>query len=336
MIRAEQDPRLRHRVPLLGGCSAERGAWAPGIVLGTLIKMIEICGREICINGRILRIAHPHGDTFRFVDDPAPLINQLRACGARVDLFTFAQRLSETEPKFPYVVEWENAAVLPVTTFEHWWSHQLRSYPRNRARQAEKRGVVLRETPFDDALVAGIREIYNECPIRQRRRFPHYGKDFETVRREGATFLDSSIFIGAYLEDKLIGFVKLVSDETHTQAGLMNILSMVKHKDKAPTNALLAYAVRACASRGIQHLVYSKFDYGKERDSLRDFKERNGFRRVDTPRYYVPLTAMGRAAFRLGFHRSMSESIPDAVAGRLRALRAVWYERKYRSAIEEY
>jgi hypothetical protein len=299
------------------------------------VGAIEICGREICIDGRILRIAHPHGDTFRFVDDPATLVNRLRACGAGVDLFTFAQRLPETEPRFSYTVEWDNAAVLPVTTFEHWWSHQLRSYPRNRARQAEKKGVVLRETPFDDALVAGIREIYNECPIRQRRRFPHYGKDFETVRREEATFLDSSIFIGAYFEDKLIGFVKLVPDETRTQAGLMNILSMVKHKDKAPTNALLAYAVRACATRGIRYLVYSKFDYGKkERDGLREFKEVNGFRRVDTPRYYVPLTAMGWAAFRLGLHHNMSERIPEAVAARLRDLRAVWYERRYRSVTE--
>jgi hypothetical protein len=298
--------------------------------------MIEICGREICINGRILRIAQLHGDTFRFVDDPGPVISGLRDCGARVDLFTFAQRLPEAMPRFSYPFEWDNAAVLPVTTFEHWWAHQLRSYPRNRARQAEKRGVVFRETPFDDALISGIREIYNECPIRQKRRFPHYGKDFETVYREEATFLDSSIFIGAYFEDKLIGFVKLVPDETRTQAGLMNILSMAKHKDKAPTNALIAFAVRACASRDIQYLVYSKFDYGKEQDSLRDFKENNGFRRVDTPRYYVPLTALGWAAFRLRLHHGMSEHIPAAVAGRLRALRAVWYERKYRSAVESY
>jgi hypothetical protein len=312
------------------------GRQGAGSCLGSLTNMIEVCGREVCIEGRVLRIAHLHGDTFRFIDDPASLVNGLQACGARVDLFTFAQRLSETKPKFSYPVEWENAAMLPVSTFQHWWTHQLRSYPRNRARQAEKRGVILRETPFDDSLVAGIREIYNECPIRQRRRFPHYGKDFETVRREEATFLDSSIFIGAYFEDKLIGFVKLVPDETRTQAGLMNILSMVKHKDKAPTNALIAHAVRACASRGIQHLVYSKFDYGKERDSLRDFKERNAFRRVDTPRYYVPLTALGRAALLLGLHHRMSERIPDAVASRLRALRSVWYERRYRSMVEEY
>ncbi len=49
-------------------------------------------------------------------------------------------------------------------------------------------------------------EIYNECPIRQRRRFPHYGKNLETVCCEEATFLDSSIFIGAFFEEKLIGF----------------------------------------------------------------------------------------------------------------------------------
>lgn len=299
--------------------------------------MIEICGREILVDGRMPRIAHLHGDTFRFVDDPEVVVRELRASRARVDLFTFAQRLPDTETKFPYLVEWENCAVLRISTFEDWWTRQLRSYPRNRARQAEKKGVVLREVPFDDALVAGIREIYNECPIRQRRRFPHYGKDFETVRREEATFLDSSVFIGAFFEDKLIGFVKLVPDETFTQAGLMNILSVHRHRDKAPTNALLAHAVRACAARGIRYLVYSKFNFGKkEHDGLRDFKERNGFQRVDIPRYYVPLTPLGHAALRLGLHHRMSERIPESVARRLRDLRAAWYERRYRVAKEEY
>jgi len=300
-------------------------------------KLIHVCDKEIEIEGRVLRIAQPHGDRYRFIDDPAPIIDGLRRCGMRVDLFRFSQRLIDKEPRFAYPVEWDNAAVLPVSTFEHWWNNQLRSYPRNRARQAEKKGVVLREVPFDDALIAGILEIYNECPIRQRRRFPHYGKDFETVRHEEATFLDSSIFIGAFFEDRMIGFVKLVPDETCSQAGLMNILSMVKHRDKAPTNALLAYSVRACAARGIRYLVYSRFDYGnKEHDSLRDFKERNGFERVDTLQYYVPLTALGWAAFRLRLHHNISELLPEGVAGRLRAMRTAWYERKFRSAVEEY
>lgn len=298
-------------------------------------QVIRVSSTEIVIEGRILRVAQPHGDRYLFLEDPKPILSGLQECGARVDLFTFSQRLSESEPKFPYPVEWDNYAVLQVSTFENWWTHQIGFKARNKAKQAEKNGVVLREVPFDDALVAGIREIYNECPIRQRRRFPHYGKNFETVRREEATFLNSSIFIGAFFEDKLIGFVKLVLDETCTQAGLMNIISMVRHRDKVPQNALIAYAVRACASRSVRYLVYSKFDYGKkERDGLRDFKERNGFQRVDSPRYYVPLTALGRVAFHFGFHHSITERIPETVAVRLRDIRARWYERRYGSMKE--
>jgi len=57
------------------------------------------------------------------------------------------------------------------------------------SKQAEKKGVVVREVPFDDALARGIWEIYNECPVRQGRLFPHYGKSFETVRNMSATYL---------------------------------------------------------------------------------------------------------------------------------------------------
>jgi hypothetical protein len=68
--------------------------------------MIEICGKEICVDGRILRVAHLHGDTFRFVDDPERVLDGIRKCDARVDLFTFAQRLPESQPKFSYPIEW--------------------------------------------------------------------------------------------------------------------------------------------------------------------------------------------------------------------------------------
>src|SRR5439155_10043151 len=125
------------------------------------------------------------------------------------------------------------------------------------------KGVVIREVPFDHSLAKGICGIYNECPIRQGRRFPHYGKDLDTVHREEATFLESSVFAGAFWRDRLIGFTKLVADETRTQAGLMKIVSMVCHRDKAPTNALIAQAVRSCADRGISYLVYSNFAYGE-------------------------------------------------------------------------
>src|SRR5438034_11689237 len=102
-------------------------------------------------------------------------------------------------------MEWDNLAVLLVSTFDHWWTHQIRFKARNKAKQAEKRGVTFREVPFDKALVEGIWKIYNECPVRQGKPFRHFGKDLETVHKEEATYLDSSIFIGALLGDSLIG-----------------------------------------------------------------------------------------------------------------------------------
>jgi hypothetical protein len=297
---------------------------------------MRVCGKEIKVSGKLLRVARLDADKFQFLEEePEDFLNGLRNSGIGVDLFTFMQRLPDTTPKYEYPMEWDNFAALPVTTFENWWTKQLGFKARNKAKQAGKKGVTVREVPFSDALVQGIWEIYNECPIRQGRRFPHYGKSLEIVYREEATYLDSSVFIGAFLAEKLIGFVKLVSDETRTQAGLMNIVSLIGERDKAPSNALLAEAVRACASRRIPYLVYSNFAYGKKQsDSLSDFKERNAFQRIDVPRYYVPLTGFGAVAFRLGLHRRMADYVPEKFAAKLREMRNAWYDRKFQALRE--
>jgi len=296
---------------------------------------MKVGGKDIKVRGRLIRFAHLDGDKYTFPDDPEVTLAELRNCGTRIDVFTFLQRLPETAPKYSYPMEWDNLAVLPVTTFEHWWDKQIRSLPRNRARQAEKRGVVMREMQYGDELVCGICEIYNETPFRQGKRFPHYGMTLERARDYAGTFLDRSIYVGAFVGETMIGFIKLVMDETHSHACLVHILSMVKHKDKAPTNALIAQAVRICEQRGIHHLVYENFSYGnKEGDSLSHFKEINGFQRLDLPRYYVPLTLLGKVALRLGLHRKLADRLPESWAAKLRDFRRDWYSRKFQTATE--
>jgi hypothetical protein len=288
-----------------------------------------ICNRKIKIVGRILRIARLDADKYQYLSDPEPLIQGLRRSGKRIDMFTFLQGLPESAPRYRYPMEWDNLAVLTISSFDNWWNKQIGFKARNKAKQAEKKGVVIHEVPFDDKLVRGVVDIYNEVPVRQGRPFPHYGKDFDTVYREEATYLDSSTFIGAFHGEELIGFVKLVADEAHVQAGLMNIVSKIQHRDKAPTNALIAQAVRSCAERGIAYMVYSNFAYGnRQRDSIIDFKERNGFKRVDVPRYYVPLTSLGSVAFRLGLHRRLVDRIPETLVAKVREFRNNWYNRK--------
>jgi hypothetical protein len=289
---------------------------------------IVVCEREVGIRGRALRIARIEGDSYRFLDEAETIISGLRNCGTRIDLFTFIQRLPDTTPKYKYPMEWDNVAAIPISTFDHWWTETLGFKGRNKAKQAEKKGVELREVSFDDQLIEGIWQIYNECPIRQGKPFPHYGMSRERVREHAGTFLDCSVFLGAFFDGALIGFAKVTMDETCAQAGLMHIVSMIRHREKAPTNALIAQAVRTCAARNISYLVYSQFAYGnKRRDGLSDFKERNGFQRVDIPRYYVPLTQFGKLAFHLGLHRSLIEWLPESLITRLRSYRADWYSR---------
>lgn len=292
-------------------------------------EIIRVGERDLQVDGRLIRTARVYGEKYRFLDDPAQIIEGLKAQKRRPDVFTFMQRLPETKPKYSYEMEWDNFAALPITTFDEWWTKQIGFKARNKAKQAEKHGVNLREIPFGDELVRGIWEIYNETPIRQGKRFPHYGMTLEQVRPYAAPFLDDSVFIGAFSGEKMIGFIKLTMDETRTQAGLMHIISMVSERDKVPTNALLAHAVRACADRGISYLVYSNFSYGnKQSDSLSDFKERNGFQRIDIPRYYVPLTPMGLAAFKLGYHRKLTDILPEKYIAKLREIRSAWYSKK--------
>jgi len=285
--------------------------------------MIEVAGKQIQIRGSLLKVARLDAEKFLFVDDPAPIIEGLKKSSQRVDMFTFLQKVTDRSPKYAYPVEWDNLAVLPISTFDNWWNKQIGFKARNKAKQAEKRGVVTREVPFSEELVRGICDIYNETPVRQGRKFPHFGKDFKTIYEEEATYLDRSVFLGAYVNDRLIGFTKILWDSDRSQAGLLNIVSLIEERDKVPNNALVAQAVRFCAEQQIPYLVYSNFAYGKRKsDSLSDFKERNAFERVDLPRYYVPLTALGWSAYKLGLHKKIADRIPENLILKLRDLRS--------------
>jgi hypothetical protein len=297
--------------------------------------MIDIDGIKVQVHGSLIKIARLDGEKFLFTDDPDSILAALRNAEQRIDLFTFIQKVSETSPKYSFPREWDNLAVLPISTFEQWWNHQLGFKARNKAKQAEKRGIIIREVPFSDELARGIWEIYNETPFRQGRKFPHFGKDLATVYQEEATYLNRSVFLGAYLGDRLVGFIKLLWDYDGSQAGLLNIVSLIEQRDKAPTNALLARAVRVCADRQTPYLVYSNFAYGKRAsDSLSDFKERNAFQRVDVPRYYIPLTPIGVVALKLGLHKRLSEHIPEWLILKLRSIRKSWLDKQMHSPQE--
>jgi hypothetical protein len=291
---------------------------------------LEVCGKQVRINGTLVRMGFVNGEGYQSLDEPERAIEALRKTRKRIDLFAFVQRISETKPIYSYPVEPYNMAVLPISTFDDWMSNTINFKVRNKVRKAAKSGAVIQEVPLDENLIQGISTIYDESPIRQGKPFRHYRKDLETLRRMKATFADCSIYIGAYFEGNLIGFIKLVFDEHREQAGLMHIFSMIKHRDKASNNALIAQAVKWCAERGIPNLWYSNMSYGtKQSGSLAEFKRHNGFLKVEAPRSFVPLTTAGRIALKLGLHHSLADWVPERIAARYRKVRSIWYAKRF-------
>ncbi len=300
----------------------------------TFVPSATIDGKTVIVTGKWLKTAFIRDQELvegELVEKPAPFLEELKKSELRADLFTFIQRPPDISPKFDFRVEWDNYAVVPITTFDNWWE-AVPQETRKNVRRSAKRGVVVRSVPFDDDLVRGIHSLCNETPVRQGKPFWHYGKDFETVKREHATYSERSEFIGAFFNDELIGFIKLVYVDR--LAYILHILAANAHYDKRPINALIAKAVEICGQRRVGYFVYGQYAYGnKTQSSLVELKRRNGFEQVNFPRYYVPLTWKGKIAVALRLYRGAVGLLPSPVLKTAVATRNWFYEKKSHSSM---
>lgn len=294
----------------------------------TSVDAVEIDGKTVVTLGRSLRMAFVKDEV---CDDgvarPGIIIDRLRSLKV-ADIFTFDQKPPDTAPKFDFFYEWDNLAVLKIEGYDHWWNKQIGNDARRMVRKAAKNGVRVEVASLTDELVIGIKSIYDEAPVRQGKPFWHYHKDFETVKRENSTYPDRTEFIAAYHGDELIAFDKIFY--TGGRADQIQLIAKLKHRDKAPINALIAKAVEVCASKGISYLTYGKFHYRKKADdSLSDFKKRNGFEKIELPRYYVPLSTKGRIAVALRLYKKPADLLPGFVVDLLLKLREKAYDLRY-------
>jgi len=200
--------------------------------------------------------------------------------------------------------------MLEVTTFDEWLT-AVGKKTRNMIRRAEKSGVKVKVVELNDKLVEGIWKIYNETPIRQGRAFPHFGESLKSVG-DNMALAEKVTFIGAYLDEELVGFIQIVYGDQI--AIISQILSLQKHWDKALNNALLAKAVEVCATNDNRWLMYGRIG---NHPSLDRFKENNGFKKYPIKRYYVPLTLKGKLSIRLGLHRDLKDILPQWLKGPL-------------------
>jgi len=296
------------------------------------VPSAEVCGRTVIVTGNFLRRASVRDENLvegEIVRNPVVFVQALKSSSLRADILTFAQKLPNTTPRYGYTFQWESCAVLSTASFKDWWEKRLPQETRKNVRRAAKRGVAVKIAKFDDEFVKGIQGIYNENPIRQGRRFWHFGKDFDTVKWENGTYLERSDFVGAYFNEELIGFIKVIYADR--AAHIIQILAKSAHQDKRAIHALLARTVELCESKRILYLIYGNYVYNRdEKSPFTEFKRRNGFEEFRLPRYYLPLSAKGALAIKLGLHKGAKELMPVRVIKLLKSLREQFYRIHYR------
>lgn len=285
----------------------------------TDVQCVTLAGQVFEISEGPLRTARLEQEWYEDIVDPAALVDALRTHGL-ADILTFIQRFPDSAPVYGYYHEAEHWAVLPITSFDNWWSHQISSRTRSLIRKSRKEGLDVRLTSWDDSFIGGMTAIFNETPVRQGRPFWHYGKSVDEVRDQFSRFLHRETLIGAYLGDQMVGFMMLGDASKFSVTG--QILSLTSQRDKSPNNALIAKAVEVCCTNATPALVYLHWGAG----SFAEFKRRCGFQRIEVPRYFVPLNRRGHYALRLSLHDGYRSRLPESLVDRARAVRSWWYE----------
>jgi hypothetical protein len=293
--------------------------------------VVRVNDQSFFLDGKFLRTAGLRKDKDEWqqdVDNLEQVVQALTSCSKRIDLLRFWQRIPDCEPKFPYYKEWRDIAVIPITTFKHWWEKQVAPSVRNKIRKAQKFGVTCSEIQFDENFLRGVMEIYRQSPVRRGKAFWHYNRSIESVRAGLTADLNEAILIGAYHEDKLLGFIKLLLADRY--AMIVLILDKLAERNKAPMNSMIAKAVEVCADRKIPYITYTTWRRGDQGT----FQESNGFVKIRVPEYFVPLTLRGRLALALGLHKGLKGALPEQLLVWVIELRRRWYALKFRPVAE--
>src|SRR5262245_55531243 len=118
-------------------------------VRGKLVRTraIFLCGVNVLLRRRFIKTAQIFDEYWLERDTlPAPetVIGELRKMASKPDIFVFAQRVPDTATRHRYHHIFDNYAVLPLSTYEHWFQHQIPAATKRNIRASQKRGILTR------------------------------------------------------------------------------------------------------------------------------------------------------------------------------------------------
>lgn len=99
------------------------------------VPTVNVNGNFLIVDGKLIKKAVVHEEKWLSsdIEDPEACLRTLKAQkapGLRADIFTFAQKLPVTVPKYNYPMEWESTAVVRLTSFKQWWKNCRRKRAR--------------------------------------------------------------------------------------------------------------------------------------------------------------------------------------------------------------
>src|SRR5690348_3408491 len=91
-----------------------------------MVPTLEMDGKNIIVQGRWVKVANIYEEEWSEseIDKPEKYIEELknqRTSDLKADVFTFSQKLPNTEPRYRYPVEWDSLAVIHLADFKEWW-----------------------------------------------------------------------------------------------------------------------------------------------------------------------------------------------------------------------
>lgn len=230
-------------------------------------------------------------------------------------------------------------------SFKHIWEKAYSKHARNRARKAEKEGVVVREVSELDKWISDIQSCNMSSFHRTKRypRYPHSDKEAFLVylNRHRQLLHEGFKVYGAFFRNRLIAYIATV--ESNKLIILMLALSRSEFLPKCPSNALLKYIISYACKDNFSWINYSfdRVPYDPDRptllSSLRRFKFEHGFEERPMNIYSLGLTYSGRLLQRLMVVYNnlfiFSERLPIFITDALQQL----YERqKFRKSRYKY
>ena len=213
-------------------------------------------------------------------------------------------------------MEWDNLAVLPISTFRYWWTRANLVYrKRNEGKAGREKGV-------SSAKFRSMRHCFVEsCDIHNETARSGRESGFPTMEwtsREHAG-MQAPFSTAASLSARFLRTNHRLhqADDRRSRTTACAVTSgLLRARDKAPTNALIAKAVRSCADRGFSFWFTSTSLTARKRaTALATSRNQTASGGWTCPAITCLCRLSAAVALNLGLHHRLVDYLPEQLDG---------------------